>query len=142
LADIFSKSKRSEIMSKVRGTETKPEIKIRKFLFSGGFRYSKNSKLLPGSPDIVLRKYKTVVFIHGCFWHGHTCEAATLPSSNVAYWSKKIQGNVERDKRNKKELKKLGWHVITVWECQIRSLLLSPSKGNKFINSIRKHYSN
>jgi DNA mismatch endonuclease (patch repair protein) len=124
LSDIFSKFQRSEIMSKVRATETKPEIKVRKFLFLKGFRYKKNSKSLPGKPDIVLPKYKTVIFVNGCFWHGHkNCEAATLPKSKVDYWSKKIDSNIERDKRNKRELKKLGWKVIIVWECELKKMI-------------------
>jgi DNA mismatch endonuclease (patch repair protein) len=111
-------------MSKIRAIETKPEIKVRKFLFSKGFRYRKNSKELPGKPDIVLPKYKTVIFVNGCFWHGHkNCEAATLPKSKVEYWSKKIGSNIERDKRNKRELKKLGWKVIIVWECELKKII-------------------
>ena len=124
MSDVFSKAIRSQIMSKVQATETKPEIKVRKFLFSKGFRYRKNSKFLPGKPDIVLPKYKTVIFVNGCFWHGHkNCEAATLPKSKIEYWSKKIGSNIERDKRNRKELKKLGWNVIAVWECELKKMI-------------------
>ena len=113
MADTFSKSKRSDIMSKVRATETKPEIAIRKFLFAKGFRYRKNSKTLPGKPDIVLSKYQTLIFINGCFWHGHkNCEASKLPKSKIEYWSEKISSNIERDKRNIRILQKLGWKVI------------------------------
>jgi DNA mismatch endonuclease (patch repair protein) len=119
--DVFSKSKRSEIMSKVSGKDTKPEVLVRKFLFSKGFRYRKNVIELPGKPDIVLPKYKTIVFIHGCFWHGHeNCEAAKLPTSNVDYWTKKVSSNIERDCRNKQSLKSLGWNVIVIWECELK----------------------
>ncbi|GHT04351.1 very short patch repair endonuclease [Bacteroidia bacterium] len=119
--DVFSKSKRSDIMSKVSGKDTKPEILVRKFLFSKGFRYRKNVNKLPGKPDIVLPKYKTIIFIHGCFWHGHeNCEAAKLPTSNVAYWTKKVSSNIERDCRNKQSLKSLGWNVIVIWECELK----------------------
>jgi DNA mismatch endonuclease (patch repair protein) len=122
MADIFSKAKRSEIMSKISGKETKPEIIVRKHLFSHGFRYRKNEKKLPGKPDIVLPKYKTVIFVHGCFWHGHqNCKKSALPQTNHEFWENKIQKNIERDKSKQKELKKLGWKIITVWQCQIKS---------------------
>lgn len=114
-------------MSKVRSTETKPEIIIRKYLFSKGFRYRKNSKSLPGKPDIVLPKYWVVVFVNGCFWHGHkNCKASTLPKSNSAYWAKKINSNVARDKKKIEELRKLGWNVILVWECQLKIMIKEP----------------
>ena len=119
--DTFSKSKRSDIMSKVSGKDTKPEIIVRKFLFLRGFRYRKNVKDLQGKPDIVLPKYKTIIFIHGCFWHGHeNCEAAKLPTSNIDYWTKKISSNVVRDINNKKLLQDLGWNVIVLWECELK----------------------
>ena len=92
MADIFTKQKRSEIMSKISGKETKPEILVRKFLFANGFRYT-------GKPDIVLKKYKTVIFIHGCFWHGHNCPARKLPETRKEFWRKKIQENIDRDNR-------------------------------------------
>ena len=120
--DIFSKSKRSEIMSKVSGKDTKPEIIVRKYLFSKGFRYRKNVFSLPGKPDIVLSKYKTIIFIHGCFWHGHeNCEAAKLPSSNIDYWFKKVSSNVTRDMHKQEILRELGWNVIILWECELKS---------------------
>lgn len=120
--DVFTKSKRSDIMSKVSGKNTKPEIMVRKYLFSKGFRYRKNVKELPGKPDIVLRKYKTIIFIHGCFWHGHeNCEAAKLPASNIDYWSKKISSSVTRDIHNKKILRELGWNVVVLWECELKA---------------------
>ncbi len=107
-------------MSSIRATETKPEIEVRKFLFSKGFRFRKNSKLLPGRPDIVLPKYKTVIFVNGCFWHGHkNCDAASIPKSNKKYWKTKIATNIIRDRRKQSELQKLGWNVHVVWECQI-----------------------
>ena len=88
MSDIYSKSKRSDIMSRISGKETKPEILVRKYLFSKGFRFRKNVKELPGKPDIVLPKYKTVIFIHGCFWHGHTCKRGKLPQTNYQFWQK------------------------------------------------------
>jgi DNA mismatch endonuclease (patch repair protein) len=119
--DTFSKSKRSEIMRKVSGKDTKPEVLVRKFLFSKGFRFRKNVKELPGKPDIILPKYKTIIFIHGCFWHGHeNCEAAKLPTSNVDYWTKKVSSNVMRDLQHTQQLQILGWNIITIWECELK----------------------
>jgi len=109
-------------MSKISGVETQPEIKVRKLLFSLGFRYRKNVKNLPGKPDIVLPKYKTVIFVHGCFWHQHkNCKKANLPATNRKKWKSKLLSNVERDKNNVKDLKKLGWKVIIIWECEIKN---------------------
>ncbi len=121
MSDIYPKQKRSEIMSKISGKETKPEILIRKFLFANGFRYRKNVKNLPGKPDIVLPKYKTVIFVNGCFWHGHNCKAGKLPETRKEFWEGKIKDNVERDKRNKSELEKSGWNVITIWQCELKN---------------------
>ena len=120
--DIFSKTKRSDIMSKVSGKDTKPEILVRKYLFSKGFRYRKNVVDLPGKPDIVLPKFKTILFIHGCFWHGHeNCEAAKLPTSNLEYWTKKVTSNTDRDSKNIQALQILGWNVIVIWECELKT---------------------
>jgi len=120
--DTFSKTKRSYIMSKVSGKDTTPEILVRRYLFSKGFRYRKNVTDLPGKPDIVLPKYKTIVFIHGCFWHGHEgCEAAKLPATNIEYWTKKVSSNINRDFKNVQALQILGWNVIAVWECELKT---------------------
>lgn len=120
--DIFSKSKRSDIMSKISGKETKPEILVRKYLFSKGFRYRKNVKDLPGKPDIVLPKYKTIIFIHGCFWHGHEgCKKSNLPTTNTEFWSEKIGKNIERDRFNINNLNNKGWKVIIVWQCELKN---------------------
>lgn len=137
MADKFSKKKRSEIMSKIRGEETIPEIAVRQFLFSKGFRFRKNIKSLSGKPDIVLPKYKTVIFVHECFWHGHkNCNAAKLPETRKAFWKNKIASNVERDKRNYKELKKSGWKVVTVWQCQIKNKNRKEKRLAKVIKEI------
>lgn len=139
MADIFSKAKRSEIMSKISGKETKPEILVRKFLFSQGFRYRKNDKRLAGKPDIVLPKYKTVIFVHGCFWHHHeNCSKSAYPKTNRDFWKNKIQGNVERDKLNQMKLKELGWKVIVVWQCQIKNRTLFDESMSKLIRLIRE----
>lgn len=122
MADTVSKEKRSEIMSHVTGKETKPEIIVRKYLFARGLRYRKNVKRLPGTPDIVFPKYKTAVFVNGCFWHGHKgCKYSHLPSSNFGYWEKKIADNIERDERKKRELEGLGYRVLIIWQCQLKS---------------------
>jgi len=122
ISDIYSIDKRSDIMSKVRQEETKPEILIRRFLFSHGFRYRKNDKRYPGKPDIVLPKYRTIIFVHGCFWHGHVnCKAATLPKTNIDFWKKKISDNKVRDQKNIETLRKEGWNVITIWQCEIKN---------------------
>lgn len=117
--DIWSKKKRSAVMAKIRSKDTKPEWIVRRYLFSRGYRYRKNVKGLPGTPDIVLRKYGIVIFIHGCFWHGHEVDGH-IPHSNSHYWRKKIERNQQRDKNNKEALKKMGWSVMTVWECQLK----------------------
>lgn len=114
MADNHSKEVRSMNMSHIRSKNSKPEELVRKYLFSKGFRYRKNVKTLPGCPDIVLPKYKTVIFVNGCFWHKHDCPRFVWPSTNEEYWRPKIMGNVERDKRNLAELQQLGWTVLIV----------------------------
>ena len=105
----------------IKGKDTKPEVKVRKYLFSKGFRYRKNVKKLPGKPDIVLRKYNTCIFINGCFWHKHEgCRYFVLPKSNVDFWKKKIESNVQRDNKNISLLKEQGWNVLTIWECELK----------------------
>ena len=120
MADNHSKEVRSRNMSRIRSTDNKPEEIVRKFLFSQGFRYRKNDKKLPGKPDIVLPKYRTVIFVNGCFWHKHDCPSFVWPSSNQDYWRPKILGNVERDKKNAEQLRSQGWNVIVVWECELK----------------------
>ena len=121
MVDKFSKETRSRVMSRIRSKNTKPEILVRSYLFSKGLRFRKNDKRYPGSPDIVLPKYHTIVFVHGCFWHLHDgCKYAVMPKSNVEYWEKKLYRNKERDKHNQELLIEMGWNVITVWECQLK----------------------
>jgi len=140
LGDIYSKRKRSEIMSKISGTETKPEILVRKYLFSKGFRFRKNDKRLPGRPDIVLPKYKTVVFIHGCFWHGHHCKAGKLPETNKEFWENKINSNIERDKKNQHKLEKLGWKIIIVWQCKLKNKKVVTKKLKEIEQKIQNEH--
>lgn len=125
MADNHSKEVRSINMSHIRSTNSKPEEIVRKYLFAEGFRYRKNVKKLPGCPDIVLPKYKTVIFVNGCFWHKHDCPRFVWPSSNQDYWRPKILRNVERDNQSRKELETLGWKVITVWECELKKNVLN-----------------
>jgi len=118
--DTISKEKRSWNMSRIRSKDTKPEMQVRSLLHKAGYRFRIHVDTLPGKPDIVMPKYKSVIFVHGCFWHKHPrCKYAYSPKSRVGFWKKKFKQNVERDKRVKRELAKLGWNVITVWECQV-----------------------
>jgi DNA mismatch endonuclease (patch repair protein) len=121
MADVHTKEIRSYNMSRIRSKNTKPEMLVRKFLFSKGFRYRLHYKLLPGKPDIILIKYKTVVFVHGCFWHGHeNCKYFAVPKTRTEWWLQKIRRNKERDISALVELKKLGWKVITIFECELK----------------------
>lgn len=129
MADNHSKEVRSINMAHIRSTNSKPEEIVRKYLFAEGFRYRKNVKKLPGCPDIVLPKYKTVIFVNGCFWHKHDCPRFVWPSSNQDYWRPKILRNVERDNQSRKELETLGWKVITVWECELKKNVLNETLG-------------
>ena len=126
MADVHTPEQRSYNMSQIHGKNTKPEEIVRKYLFSQGFRYRKNDPRLPGKPDIVLPKYKTVVFVNGCFWHGHEdCKYFVWPKNNEEFWRHKITGNITRDSQKHMQLKKLGWKVIVVWECQLKKYMLN-----------------
>lgn len=120
MADNHTKKPRSMNMSHIRSTNSKPEETVRKYLFSQGLRYRKNVRKLPGCPDIVLKKYRTVIFVNGCFWHHHDCGRFVWPSTNEEYWHKKIDRNVERDKEDQQALEELGWQVLVIWECQLK----------------------
>lgn len=120
MADIVDKKTRSRMMSGIRSKNTKPELTVRSFLHRAGLRFRLHAKL-PGKPDIVLPKYRTVVFVHGCFWHRHKdCRFASTPSSNTEFWQKKFESNVQSDERAKKALRKLGWQVRVIWSCQLQ----------------------
>ena len=119
--DKLTKEQRHHCMSAIKGKDTKPEILVRKFLFSRGFRYRLNHPRLPGHPDIVLKKYRTCIFINGCFWHGHEGrQYSHIPKTNVDFWRNKIERNKARDKEEQRQLAEMGWHCITVWECQLK----------------------
>ena len=138
MTDIYSKTKRSEIMSNISDRDSRMEISVRKALFSAGLRYRKNVKSLPGKPDVVLPKYKNAIFLHGCFWHGHEgCKASKLPESRTEFWEKKIGENVERDKRTVEELKRNGWKVIIVWQCELNNERKRQDRLARLINEIK-----
>ncbi|WP_276204510.1 very short patch repair endonuclease [Pseudomonas putida] len=123
---------RSKIMKSVGRTHTRPEIKVRQLLHRMGFRFRLHQKLLPGSPDIVLPKYRTAIFVHGCFWHRHPdCKYATTPKTRKEYWIPKLSANVERDARKSAQLEALGWRVIVIWECETRNLISLESRIRK-----------
>jgi DNA mismatch endonuclease (patch repair protein) len=120
MADIFTKQKRSEVMSKVSTKDTPQEIIVRKFLFANGFRYRKNYKRLPGSPDLYIPKFKIAIFVHGCFWHAHHCKLGRLPKSNIDFWTSKMAANKKRDRNKMRQLTKSGVSVLTIWQCQLK----------------------
>jgi DNA mismatch endonuclease (patch repair protein) len=132
--DIYSKKKRSEIMSKVRASNSKPEITVRKLLHRLGYRFRLHNKQLPGKPDIILPKYQSTIFVHGCFWHHHNkCKKSKYPTSNTKFWQEKIMANVNRDRRSLRSLTKLGWKSLVIWECEVSSRNLS-DRLNSFLN--------
>ena len=137
MADNHSKEIRNMNMSHIRSKNTRPEELVRKYLFSQGFRYRKNVKALPGCPDIVLPKYKTVIFVNGCFWHKHDCPRFVWPSSNQEYWVPKIAANVERDKKNHLLLQNSGWNVIVVWECELKKATIA-NRLESLVSEIRE----
>ena len=137
MADNLTKEIRTKNMSHIRSENTMPEEKVRKYLFSKGFRYRKNDKGLPGSPDIVLPKYKTVIFINGCFWHKHNCPKFVWPKTNKDYWTNKIRRNVERDQINYQALEDMGWKVIVIWECETKKAVFE-SRMQNVICSIKE----
>ncbi|SDF29173.1 T/G mismatch-specific endonuclease [Epilithonimonas hungarica] len=121
MADIHSKEVRTYNMSRIRGKDTKPELLVRKFLFANGLRYRLHDKKLPGKPDIILPRFKTVIFVNGCFWHGHeNCKYFVIPKTRTEFWTDKIEGNKKRDEKNITQLKNDGWNVIIVYECQLK----------------------
>ncbi|MBP6686879.1 MAG: DNA mismatch endonuclease Vsr [Lacibacter sp.] len=121
MADVHSKEQRRFNMQQIKGKDTKPELLVRKYLHANGFRYKLHDKTLPGKPDLVLPKYKTVIFIHGCFWHGHeNCKYFKIPQTRTEWWTEKINKNIANDVKAMKLLKKDGWKVITVWECRLQ----------------------
>ncbi len=120
MPDVLSPQQRHYCMSRIRGRATKPELIVRRWLWKHGYRYRLNVKSIPGKPDIILRKYRTAIFVNGCFWHGHVgCQKYIVPKSNTEFWISKIENNRERDKTNYNILKEAGWQVLVIWECEL-----------------------
>ena len=141
MADKLSPERRSWNMSRIKGQDTKPEMKVRSYLFRQGFRFRKNDKRYPGKPDIVLPMYKTVVFVHGCFWHRHPgCKDATTPKTRTEFWMEKLSKNVANDRKNVDALKELGFRVIIVWECEIEKEFASTM--DRLVSMIKEADSN
>ena len=139
MADVHTPEQRSYNMSRIRSKNTKPEELVRKYLFSQGFRYRKNDARLPGKPDIVLPKYKTVILVNGCFWHAHGgCKYFVWPKNNKEFWENKIEGNVLRDIKNQKALADLGWNIVIVWECELKPVIREQTLL-KLVEVIRKN---
>jgi len=137
MADVHTKERRSYNMSQIKGKNTKPEMLVRKFLHASGYRYKLHDRSLPGKPDIVLPKYKTVIFVHGCFWHGHeNCKYYVVPKTRTEWWLDKINGNISNGSKAINALKKDGWKVITVWGCELK-----PSVIDKTLPAILKKLS-
>jgi len=135
--DIWSKEKRSEVMSKIRSENTKPERILRSWFFANGLRFRIHRKDLPGKPDIVFAKYKTVILVHGCFWHYHKdCREGRIPSTNSKFWEEKLIKNIQRDEKHQLKLKELGWKVIVVWECEINKNV-NTENFKKLLNTIK-----
>jgi DNA mismatch endonuclease (patch repair protein) len=133
--DVYEKKKRSEIMSRVKRRDTGPELLVRSTVHSLGYRFRLYRPDLPGKPDITLPKHRKVIFVHGCFWHGHKrCPRAERPTTNIAFWRKKLDSNIARDKRNIRQLKKDGWHVLVVWQCQTKKHETLERTLSKFLN--------
>jgi DNA mismatch endonuclease (patch repair protein) len=138
MADVHSKETRSYNMSRIRSKDTKPELLVRKFLHKNGFRYRLHVKDMPGKPDIVLPKYKTVIFIHGCFWHGHEgCKKAALPQTRRDWWEAKINYNIKNDNNSEALLKAQGWKIITIWQCDMKNSLLE-NTFNQLLGNLRQ----
>ena len=134
MADVHTKEIRSYNMSRIKGKNTKPEMLVRRFLHANGYRYKLHDKSLPGKPDIVLPKYKTVIFVHGCFWHGHkNCKYFVVPKTRTEWWLNKINGNIANDAKAAKALKKEGWKIIHLWECRLK-----PAKVENALFSLLK----
>jgi DNA mismatch endonuclease (patch repair protein) len=140
MADVHSKDTRSFNMSRIKGKNTKPEMLVRRFLHRHGYRYKLHDKSLPGKPDIVLPKYQTVIFVHGCFWHGHqNCKYYVAPKTKTEWWLKKINGNISNDAKAVKSLKKEGWKIIIIWECDLKLTKVGKTL-NKLIHKFHKSF--
>ena len=136
MADVHTKEQRSFNMSRIRNKDTRPEILVRSIVHHMGYRYALHRKDLPGHPDMVLTKHHKIIFVHGCFWHMHKCRYGKVkPATNAKFWKTKREGNVSRDKRNLRKLRRVGWKVIVVWECQTRNVERLTKKLESFLSS-------
>lgn len=138
MIDRVSEQKRSIIMSSVGSKDTGPEMVVRKMLHGVGYRYRLHKRSLPGSPDIVFQRRKKVIFVHGCFWHGHGCRYGRLPKSKTEYWETKISANKERDAKNVTQLAKLGWEVLVIWQCQLKDIETTRRIAIEFLGPTRE----
>jgi DNA mismatch endonuclease, patch repair protein len=136
MVDVFTEGKRSEVMSRIRGKDTRAEVGLRKALHSRGFRYRLHVMKMPGRPDIVLPKYRTVIQVRGCFWHGHGCIDGHVPKSRRGYWVPKLRANKERDAHNDRALRSMGWKVVVVWECSLSSRKKIQSQVDRVVRRI------
>lgn len=135
MADVFSRGKRSWIMGRVRGRDTKPEMLVRSLVHQMGFRFRVHRRDLPGNPDIVLPRHRKVIFVHGCFWHGHPgCPRSTRPTTNQSFWDRKLDGNLERDKRFQQQLLLMGWKVLVIWQCETKVSDTLAMRLERFLN--------
>ena len=137
MADRLTPARRSENMRRIKNKDMKPELEVRRLIFSLGFRYRIHKKDLPGRPDIVLPKHKAIIFVHGCFWHQHSkqgCSDAKVPETNIEYWMAKLERNRERDKKNRADLIKMGWRVLILWECEIKDKAKLLKKVSAFLS--------
>jgi DNA mismatch endonuclease (patch repair protein) len=132
MADVHNKATRSYNMSRIKGKDTKPEMLVRKYLHTNGLRYRLHNKILPGKPDLTLSKYRTVIFVNGCFWHGHKgCKYFVLPKTRTEWWQNKIEETIKRDNKKMKDLNERGWNSLVIWECELK-----PKKINMTLNNI------
>lgn len=133
--DSISKRKRSQVMSRVRSKDTRPEMLVRRMVFGDGYRYRLHARDLPGHPDIVFRSRRKVILVHGCFWHRHACSLARIPKSRVGFWTEKLEGNRLRDDRNRGRLARKGWRILVVWECQLSNLDRVRARIRRFLDA-------
>jgi len=141
VTDRFDWEKRSEIMSHIKGKDTKPEKLVRSLLHRMGYRFRLHVDSLPGKPDIVLPRHKKVIFVNGCFWHGHkNCKRASRPQSNTEFWNQKIESNIARDRKNRKELQLQGWSVLVIWQCETKNLTALRNRLAEFMNNGKEQY--
>lgn len=138
MVDSLTPKERSEVMARVRSKDSRPELAVRKIVFALGYRYRLHARALPGCPDLVFRPIRKVIFVHGCFWHRHSnCALARMPKSRIDFWTTKLEGNRNRDNRNKRSLAREGWKVLTIWECQLRDASRVAKRIRRFLDEER-----